>query len=160
MSTNNSTPNTGSGHMHHQHGYQNGTSSHQGGASWNARPQQSQQRRRDWLWQERIKCELQVHQLLAREQQLLADLQWIAERRAALQCERPKLALSIVLTGIVGIRQAPGERLYAYTLERLANEEGRIQHDRHWCEAERNRLGNQIATLIIELELLDGMITP
>jgi hypothetical protein len=75
--------------------------------------------RYEFLWQERVKLELQVQALLARAESL--DQAWCAlqQRKANMQHQKPKLAAQIVLSGLARTRSLPAERLFHYERERM-----------------------------------------
>src|SRR5712692_62135 len=85
--------------------------------------------RREFLWRERVRLELQVQALLARGESLAKQWQHLQERKAAFGNQIPKVAGQIVLSGLVGMRQLPSERLHSYERERIAQEEYRLQQD-------------------------------
>src|SRR6266700_4274534 len=76
--------------------------------------------RREFLWRERVRLELQVQALLARGESLARQWQHLQERKAALGNQLPRVAGQIVLSGLVGIRQLPSERLHHYERDRIA----------------------------------------
>lgn len=141
----------GTSQRQQQRGQASHSSSYQPGAP------QGLQRRRDWLWQERVKLELQVQNLFSQEQRACADAHLLAQRKAALLGQRPKIVFQMALSGIAGIHVTPAERAYAYALERIAQEEARIQSFWCWCQAERQRLDGQIVLINTELTLLDEL---
>jgi hypothetical protein len=75
--------------------------------------------RREFLWRERVKLELQVQASLSRAESL--DQAW-----CALQHQKPKLAAQIVLSGLARTRYLPAERLFHYEGERILQEEERL----------------------------------
>lgn len=114
----------------------------------------SQEQRREFLWRERVRLELQVQALLARGESLARQWQHLQERKAALGNQLPKVAGQIVLSGLVGIRQLPEERLHFYERERIAQEEYRLQQDIIRCHGDAAGLNAQIEVLDFELSLL------
>jgi hypothetical protein len=76
------------------------------------RPGTVQEQRREFLWRERVKLEMQVQALLALIQSLEQEWYVLEQRRAMLEREKPKLAAQIVLSGLAGSRYLPAERLY------------------------------------------------
>ena len=89
-------------------------------------PGNSQDQRREFLWRERVRLELQVQAQLACGESLARQWQHLQERKAALGNRLPRVAGQIVLSGLVGIRQLPSERLHSYERERIAQEEYRL----------------------------------
>ncbi len=149
-------------HHHHDKRYHSSTSQHHlpGNSSrrWSgSTTPQAQQGRREWLWRKRLELELEVHQLLAQQEQALRELHLIEQRRACVQRQRPQIIAHILLTGLVGML-SPGERAYHYMLERLAQEERYELGQWNWCQAQRSKLTGQIATINVELALLDAGI--
>ena len=120
------------------------------------RPLQGNQedQRREFLWRERVRLELQVQALLARGESLARQWQHLQERKAALANQLPRVAGQIVLSGLVGIRQLPSERLYFYERDRIAQEEYRLQQDIMRCHGDAAGLQAQIEVLDFELSLL------
>jgi len=117
-------------------------------------PGNQEDHRREFLWRERVRLELQVQALLARGESLARQWQHLQERKAALGNQLPRVAGQIVLSGLVGIRQLPSERLYFYERERIAQEEYRLQQDIMRCHGDAAALHAQIEVLDFELSLL------
>ena len=114
----------------------------------------SSDQRREFLWRERVRLELQVQALLARGESLSRQWQHLQERKAALGNQLPKVASQMVIAGLVGIRQLPSERLHLYEKERIAQEEYRLQQDIIRCQGDAAGLHAQIEVLDFELSLL------
>jgi len=110
--------------------------------------------RREFLWRERVRLELQVQALLARGENLARQWQHLQERKAALGNQLPRVASQMVIAGLVGIRQLPSERLHSYERERIAQEEYRLQQDIMRCNGDAAGLHAQIEVLDFELSLL------
>jgi hypothetical protein len=110
--------------------------------------------RREFLWRERVKLELQVQALLARAESL--DLAWYAlqQRKANLQHQKPKLAAQIVLSGLARTRSLPAERLFHYERERILQEEERLRQAIIFCQGDLAALQAQIEVIQLELSLL------
>ncbi len=60
----------------------------------------------------------------------------------------------MVISGLLGIRQLPSERLHLYEKKRIAQEEYRLQQDIMRCQGEAAGLYTQIEVLDFELSLL------
>jgi len=101
-----------------------------------------------------VRLELQVQALLARGESLARQWQHLQARKMALGKQLPRVAGQIVLSGLVGIRQLPSERLYFYERERIAQEEYRLQQDVIRCHSDAAALHAQIEVLDFELSLL------
>ena len=110
--------------------------------------------RREFLWRERVRLELQVHALLARGESLSRQWQLLQERKATLENQLPRVAGQMLIAGLVGIRQLPSERLHLYEKERIAQEEYRLQQDIIRCNGDAAGLYTQIEVLDFELSLL------
>ena len=110
--------------------------------------------RREFLWRERVRLELQVQALLARGESLAWQWQHLQERKATLGNQLPRVAGQMVIAGLVGIRQLPSERLHLYEKERIAQEEYRLQQDIMRCHGDAAGLQAQIEVLDFELSLL------
>ncbi len=128
---------------HHQQQYQN---RHQ--------PGNPQEQRREFLWRERVKLEMQVHALLAYGESLEREWCMLQDRKAHAQQQKPKLAMQIVLSGLAGMRQLPAERLYLYERERLMQEEERLQQAKIRCQSDLVALQAQIEVIQLELSFL------
>jgi hypothetical protein len=129
----------------HQHNFQSNQS---------YAPKNPLEQRREFLWRERVRLELQVQSLLARATTLHQQWQHLQARKAVLGHRVPKVAGQILLAGLVGIRQLPAERLYAYEKDRIAQEEDRIQQDLIRCNGDAAALQAQISVIEVELSLL------
>jgi len=99
-------------HQQHQHRQQSGN---------------PQEQRREFLWRERVKLEMQVQVLIARAESLAHEWCMLQHHKARMQQQKPKLAAQIVLSGLAGMRSLPAERLFQYERERLMQEEVRLQ---------------------------------
>jgi seryl-tRNA synthetase len=110
--------------------------------------------RREFLWRERVKLELQVQALLARAESLEQAWRALQQRKANLQHQKPKLAAQIVLSGLVRSRSLPAERLYHYERERIVQEEERLRQAIIFCQGDLAALQAQIEVIQLELSLL------
>ena len=110
--------------------------------------------RREFLWRERVRLELQVQALLARGENLVRQWQHLQERKTMLGNQLPRVASQMVIAGLAGIRQLPSERLHSYEKERIAQEEYRLQQDIMRCNGDAAGLHAQIEVLDFELSLL------
>ena len=117
-------------------------------------PGNVQDQRREFLWRERVRLELQVQALLARGESLSRQWQHLQERKASLGNQLPRVAGQMLIAGLVGIRQLPSERLHLYEKERIAQEEYRLQQDTIRCQGDAAGLYTQIEVLDFELSLL------
>ncbi len=110
--------------------------------------------RREFLWRERVKLELQVQALLGRAESL--DQAWCAlqQRMASMQRQKPKLAAQIVLSGLTRTRSLPAERLYHYERERILQEEERLRQAIIFCQGDLAALQAQIEVIQVELSFL------
>lgn len=117
-------------------------------------PGNPQDQRREFLWRERVRLELQVQALLARGESFARQWQHLQGRKAALGNQLPKVASQMVIAGLVGIRQLPSERLHFYERERIAQEEYRLQQEIMRCHGDAAALKAQIEVLDFELSLL------
>ena len=113
-----------------------------------------QQQRREFLWRERVRLELQVQQCLAQSECLQREWQLLATRKAALQQRRAGLSTQILLSGLSGMRQLPAERLFQYERERIQQEELRLQQAQMQCQRDLMALEAQIEVIQIELSFL------
>jgi hypothetical protein len=117
-------------------------------------PQHSQEQRREFLWRERVKLEMQVQALTASLTSLSDEWQLLQSRKATVQQQKPKLAAQILLSGFVGARQLPAERLHQYAQERIQQEEARIQQLLLRCHHDLAGLQDQIEVILLELSFL------
>jgi len=110
--------------------------------------------RREFLWRERVKLEMQVQALLALLQSLEQEWCVFQQRKASIEQEKPKLAAQIVLSGLAGTRSLSAERLYQYRRERLMQEEERLGHAMIRCPHDLAGLQGQIEVILLELSFL------
>src|SRR2546429_8739398 len=82
--------------------------------------------RREFLWRERVRLELQVQALLARGENLARQWQYLQERKALLGNQLPRVARQMVISGMVGIRQLPYEKLNSLVNEGITPGEYRF----------------------------------
>src|SRR6266568_6704358 len=76
------------------------------------RPGNPLEHRREFLWRERVKLEMQVQALIALLQGLEQEWCVFQHRKASIEQEKPKLVAQIVLSGLAGTRSLSAERLY------------------------------------------------
>ena len=110
--------------------------------------------RREFLWRERVKLELQVQALLARAESLEQAWRALQQRKANLQHQKPKLAAQIVLSGLARSRSLPAERLFHYERERIVQEEERLRQAIIFCQGDLAALQAQIEVIQLELSFL------
>jgi seryl-tRNA synthetase len=110
--------------------------------------------RREFLWRERVKLELQVQASLSRAESLEQAWRALQQRKANLQHQKPKLAAKIVLSGLARSRSLPAERLYHYERERIVQEEERLRQAIIFCQGDLAALQAQIEVIQLELSLL------
>jgi hypothetical protein len=111
--------------------------------------------RREFLWRERVKLEMQVQALLALLHGLEQEYCVLEHRKANMEQERPKLAAQIVLSGLTGTRSLPTERLYQYRRERLMQEEERLGQAMIRYQNDLAGLQGQIEVILLELSFLN-----
>ncbi len=110
--------------------------------------------RREFLWRERVKLELQVQALLAQAESLDNAWRALQQRKANLQHQKPKLAAQIVLSGLARTRSLPAERLFHYERERIVQEEERLRQAIIFCQGDLAALQAQIEVIQLELSFL------
>ena len=110
--------------------------------------------RREFLWRERVKLELQVQALIARAQSLDEAWHALQQRKANLQQQKPKLATQILLSGLARSRSLPAERLFHYERERIMQEEERLRQAIIFCQGDLAALQAQIEVIQVELSFL------
>ena len=118
------------------------------------RPGNPEEHRREFLWQERVKLEMQVQALLALLQSLEQEYCVLQHRKASMEQEKPKLAAQIVLSGLAGTRSLSAERLYQYRRERLMQEEERLGQAMIRYQSDLAGLQGQIEVIRLELSFL------
>jgi hypothetical protein len=118
------------------------------------RPRKPQEHRREFLWRERVKLEMQVQALLALLQSLEQEYCVLQHRKVSVEQEKPKLAAQIVLSGLVGRRSLSAERLYLYRRERLMQEEERLGQAMIRYQSDLAGLQGQIEVIRLELSFL------
>ena len=110
--------------------------------------------RREFLWRERVKLELQVQALIARAQSLDQAWRVLQQRKATLQQQKPKLAAQILVSGLARTRYLPAERLFHYERERILQEEDRLRQAMILCQGDLAALQAQIEVIQLELSFL------
>ena len=110
--------------------------------------------RREFLWRERVKLELQVQALLARAESMEQAWRALEQRKASMQHQKPKLAAQIVLSGLARTRSLPAERLFHYERERILQEEERLRQAIIFCRGDLAALQAQIEVIQLELSFL------
>ena len=118
------------------------------------RPGNPLEHRREFLWRERVKLEMQVQALLALLQGLEQEWCVLQQRKASMEQEKPKLAAQIVLSSLAGTRSLSAERLYQYRRERLMQEEERLGQAMIRYQHELAGLHGQIEVILLELSFL------
>ena len=118
------------------------------------RPGNPLEQRREFLWRERVKLEMQVQGLLALIQGLEQEWCVLQHRKASVEQEKPKLAAQIVLSGLARTRHLPAERLFHYRRERLIQEEERLRQAMMRCQNDLAGLQGQIEVICLELSFL------
>jgi hypothetical protein len=113
-----------------------------------------QVQRREFLWRERVKLELQVQALIARAESLYQAWRVLQQRKANLQQQKPKLAAQILLSGLARTRSLPAERLFHYERERIMQEEDRLRQAMIFCQGDLAALQAQIEVIQLELSFL------
>jgi hypothetical protein len=113
-----------------------------------------QEQRREFLWRERVKLELQVQALMAHAESLEQTWRVLQQRKASMQQHKPKLAAQIVLSSLARTRSLPAERLFHYERERLVQEEERLRQAIIFCQGDLAALQAQIEVIQLELSLL------
>jgi hypothetical protein len=137
-------------HQHHQHHQPNDHRIYQD----RQRPGNPLEHRREFLWRERVKLEMQVQALLALLQGLEQEWCVFQHRKASMEQEKPKLAAQIVLSGLTGTRSLSAERLYQYRRERLMQEEERLGQAMIRYQHDLAGLHGQIEVILLELSFL------
>ena len=138
---------------HYQHKYQR-TSQRQQQPQGRQQSGNPLERRREFLWRERVQLEMQAQALTERAEGLEQEWRVLQHRKASLQQQRPKLVVQILLSGLTGTRYLPSERLFHYERERLMQEEERLQQAMIWCQSDLTALRAQIEVIRLELSFL------
>ena len=111
--------------------------------------------RREFLWRERVKLELQVQALMARAESLEQAWRVHQQRKDSMQQKKPKLVTQIVLSSLARTRSPlPAERLFHYERERLIQEEERLRQAMLLCQGDLAGLQAQIEVISLELTFL------
>jgi hypothetical protein len=118
------------------------------------RPGNPLELRREFLWRERVKLEVQVQALIALLQGLEQEYCVLEHRKASFEQEKPKLAAQIVLSGLAGTRSLQAERMYQYRRERLIQEEERLGQAMIRYQSDLAGLQGQIEVIRLELSFL------
>ncbi len=118
------------------------------------RPGTVQEQRREFLWRERVKLEMQVQAIIACADSLEREWCMLQRRKASVEQEKPKLAAQIVLSGLIRSRSLPAERLFQYRRERLIQEEERLGQAMFRCQNDLAGVQGQIEIIRLELSFL------
>lgn len=111
--------------------------------------------RREFLWRERVKLELQAQSLMARAESLEQAWRVHQQRKDSMQHKKPKLVTQIVLSSLARMRSPlPAERLFHYERERLIQEEERLRQAMLLCQGDLAGLQAQIEVINLELSFL------
>ncbi|GEM_PF-2820060 len=133
-------------HSQHQRNHQHQQDRRQSGSP--------EVQRREFLWRERVKLELQVQALLAQAESLNQVWRALQQRKANLQHQKPKLAAQIMLSSLARSRSLPAERLFHYERERIVQEEERLRQAIIFCQGDLAALQAQIEVIQLELSFL------
>ncbi|MBV9708384.1 MAG: hypothetical protein JO125_13345 [Chloroflexi bacterium] len=115
----------------------------------------STQRRREFLWHERLRLHQELLRVNAQEVQVQLDLQALQQRKVVLESQRPKLVGQIILSGLVRRSiQTPDEMNFHYAMQRFHQEESELARLGNQCIAERMMLVEQIKVIESEIALL------
>ena len=136
-------------HFHQQHQWSGNRQYHH-----RHRSETVQEQRREFLWRERVKLEMEVQSLLALLQGVEQEWCVIEQRKTSLAQERPRIAAQIMLSGLTGSRYLPAERLFQYRRERLLQEEERLGQAMIRYQNELAGLHVQIEVILLELSFL------
>ncbi len=140
-------------HHRHQH-HQQRNDQHQQHHRDRQWPGNHKEQRREFLWRERVKLEMQVQALIARAESLHQEWRMLQQRKAYVQQQRPKLAAQIMLSGLARMRSLSTERLFLYERERLRQEEERLRQAIISCQGDLTSLQSQIEVIQLELSFL------
>ncbi len=147
--------NTNSRYQHHNRNQQQ---QQQHSGVYNASQQtrhSSVEQRREFLWRERVKLEMQVQALLASINGLVRERQLLQKKKDELAKKGPQLAVQILMLGMTRMQTTlPAERLYHYHRERIEQEEYRLQQAHIDYANQAIALQGQINVLDVELSLL------
>jgi hypothetical protein len=141
-------------HRQHQHYQQHQPNDHRE-TQYRQRPGNPLEHRREFLWRERVKLEMQVQARLSLIQNLEQEYCILEHRKASMEQERPKLAAQIVLSGLTGTRSFSTERLFLYRRERLMQEEERLGQAMMRYQSDLAGLQGQIEVICLELSFLN-----
>ena len=110
--------------------------------------------RRDLLIRRKLDLEMEAQDLIARLDSL--DDEWIAlqQRKTALQQQVPSLKTQAALSGLLGIRQTAAERLFAFQIQRIAQEEARIELQKIQTSHQINAVNAKLSLIDSEIDLL------
>jgi hypothetical protein len=119
-----------------------------------ARPMYTHTSRRDYLLRRKLDLEMEAQDLLARLDSL--DDEWIAlqQRKAILRQQAPSVKAQALLSGVFGIRQTAGERLFAFQVQRIMQEEVRIEQQKIHYSHQIQAVNAKLALIDSEIDLL------
>lgn len=119
-----------------------------------SQPRDPVQQRREFLWRERVKLEIQQQALAARANALRQQWQLLQHKKTQLAQQKGRIAAHILLSGLVRERSVPGERLFHSERARIAQEEERLQEAMLRCRHDDAALQAQLGVIDVERSFL------
>lgn len=110
--------------------------------------------RREYLVRRKLDLELEAQDLLARLDSLDDEQLALEEAKDRLHKQVPALKKQVAVAGLFGIRQTPAERVFAYQVRRIAQEEARIAQHKIRCSHQIQAVHAKLALIDGELDLL------
>lgn len=107
--------------------------------------------RRDYLLRRKLDLEMEVQDLLAQLDSLDDEQLALDDARAALHQQVPALKKRVAVAGMFGARQTAAERIFAFQVQRMAQEGTRI-------EQQKIRSSHQLQAAHAKLTLVDAEI--
>lgn len=107
--------------------------------------------RREYLLRRKLDLEMEVQDVLAQLDSLDDEQLALDDAKATLRQQVPALKKQTAVAGLFGVRQTPAERVFAYQVQRMAQEEVRI-------EQQKIRSSHQLEAAHAKLALVDAEI--
>ena len=107
--------------------------------------------RRDYLLRRKLDLEMEVQDLLAQLDSLDDEQFALDDAKATLRQQVPVLKKQVAVAGFFGTRQTPAERVFAFQVQRMAQEAARI-------EQQKIRSAHQLQAAHAKLALVDAEI--
>ena len=110
--------------------------------------------RREYLLRRKLDLEMEVQDVLAQLDSLDDEQLALDDARSTLRAQVPALKKQTAVAGLFGVRQTPAERVFAYQVQRMAQEEARIEQQKIRSSHQLQAAHAKLALVDAELDLL------